>query len=239
VTEWGAYQPGERPLLVLYLHGSGSHQDQGMKTGIYNDLFGRMGQWMSAQRRAVYICPEYRGNSWMGPAAEADVVEILRLARERYHPARVLLTGGSMGGTSALIFASRHPDLLDGVLALCPATDPAAMYPRFAEQFRIGYGGSPTEKAGVYRDRTSRDHADALTKLPVAIVHGSADTVIPVEHSRVLVERLKARGAPIRYVELQGADHDGPCKADVTALLDWLVAERPLSTAQDVSNSRK
>src|SRR4051812_33846821 len=35
-----------RPLLAIYLHGSGSHQDQGMKTGIYGNVFGRLGEWL-------------------------------------------------------------------------------------------------------------------------------------------------------------------------------------------------
>jgi dipeptidyl aminopeptidase/acylaminoacyl peptidase len=169
----------------------------------------------------------------MGPAAEADVVEILRLAREKYHPGKIILTGGSMGGTSTLIFASRHPDLLDGAIAWCPATDPVAMYPRFPDQFRTGYGGSPTDVPAEYAARTSRDHADALAKLPIAIVHGDADTVIPVEHSRILVQRLKALHANVKYIELPGAGHDGPLQADVAALMDWVVTQ---SVASSPSN---
>jgi dipeptidyl aminopeptidase/acylaminoacyl peptidase len=223
LAEWGADRP-EPPLLVLYLHGSGSHQDQGTKPGIYFDVFGRMARWMAARGHTIYICPEYRGSTWMGPKADADVVQILSIARDRYHPAKVLLTGGSMGGTSALIFASLHPDLLNGVLAWCPATDPIAMYPKFPDQFRAGYGGSPNDVPDEYHKRTSRDHVDALAKLPIAIVHGSADQVIPVEHSRVLVDRLKARGATVQYIEVKNAGHDGPFVADVGSLLDWLMS---------------
>lgn len=223
VAEWDARNVDKPPVLVIYLHGSGSHQDQGMTPQIFADNFGRMGRWM-ASRSSVYICPEYRGSTWMGPAAERDLIEILRLAREKYKPSTVLLTGGSMGGTSALIFAARHPDLLDGVLAWCPATDPAGMFPHFPDQFRAGYGGSPDEVPEVYRERTSRDQAEALARLPVAIVHGSADTLIPVEHSRTLVERLQALEAPVKYVEIKNGGHDAPFNADVVALLEWLMA---------------
>lgn len=211
------------PLLVIYLHGAGGNQSQGVKIGSYDNVFGKMGEWLSKQN-AVYICPEYRGNSWMGPDAEKDVVEILRLAKEKYRPVRILLTGASMGGTSALIFASRHPELLDGVLAWCPATDPALMFPKFGEHFRTSYGGSPEEVPEIYRERTSRDHAKGLAKLPSVIIHGKADAVIPVEHSRVLVERLKDFKAIVNYTEVEGG-HDAPMREDPVKSLEWLMKQ--------------
>jgi pimeloyl-ACP methyl ester carboxylesterase len=209
------------PLLVIYLHGAGGNQSQGVTVGTYDNLFGKMGEWLSKQN-AVYICPEYRGNSWMGPDAEKDVVEILRLAKEKYRPIRVLLTGASMGGTSALIFASRHPGLIDGVIAWCPATEPALMFPKFGDHFRTSYGGSPEQMADVYRERTSRDHAKELAKLPSVIIHGKADAVIPVEHSRVLVERLKDLKANVNYIEVEGG-HDAPLREDPAKALEWLL----------------
>jgi dipeptidyl aminopeptidase/acylaminoacyl peptidase len=234
VQQWPAAAKADaNPLLVIYLHGSGSHQSQGMTPGVYGDVFGRLARWMAARPNgAVYVCPEYRGNSWMGPDAERDMVELLRLARERYRPGTVLLTGGSMGGTSALIFASRHPDLVDGVLAWCPATDPAEMYPRFSEQFRTAYGGSPADAPAEYRRRASRNHADALARLPLVIIHGDADAVIPVAHARTLVDRLKQRKAALLYVEVPGGGHDAPLAQDLEAALAWLL---PRATAHQAA----
>lgn len=69
--------------MFIYLHGALSHQEQGMTARIYNGAFERWGEEL-ARRSAVYICPEYRGNSWMGPAAEADLQDIIRMVNQRY-----------------------------------------------------------------------------------------------------------------------------------------------------------
>jgi pimeloyl-ACP methyl ester carboxylesterase len=213
------------PFLVVYLHGALSHQEQGMTAGIYDNFFGRWWSWLK-ERNVRYVCPEYRGNSWMGPAAEADIVELIRLMRERYRPIQVILTGGSMGGTSALIFASRHPELLDGALALCPATDTSEMFPHFADHFLQSYGGPPDKIPDVYRERSSRYHADMLVKLPLVIVHGSADALIPIHHARLLVEQLQARNARLQYIELKDGGHDSPVKVDLRECMEFLLNAR-------------
>lgn len=209
------------PLVVIYLHGAASHQDQGMTAGIYHGAFERWRDTL-ASRQAIYICPEYRGGSWMGPAAELDLKQIIHCLRERYHIRNLVLAGGSMGGTSALIFASRFPKLVDGVVALCPATDPAAMFASFSEQFRASYGGSPIETPETYQERRSRDRAEILASLPLAIVHGSGDKVIPVSHSRILVEDLRKKGGYVYYVEIPEGDHDSVLQIPLSELLDSL-----------------
>lgn len=223
VAEFGTQANHPVPLLVLLLHGALSHQEQGMTAEIYANAFGRLAEWMS-KRHVIYICPEYRGNSWMGPAAEEDVREIFRLAQKRYQPAQTLLIGGSMGGTSALIFASRNPGLIDGILAFCPATDVTAMTARFAEHFNGSYGGPPDELPEVYQERSVRYHVGSLAHYRLAIIHGSADNVIPVEHSRELVAALRATNVTIRYHEIEGGDHDSPIIIDYLPLLDWVAA---------------
>ena len=221
LAEFGDGARSAGPLLVLYLHGALSNQQQGMTPEIYHDAFGRLANWMS-ERDVIYICPEYRGNSWMGPAAEDDVREIFRAARERYRPRKTLLIGGSMGGTSALIFAARNPDSVDGVLAFCPATDMAAMSSRFPEHFSESYGGTPDQIPEVYRERSVRYHIASLTPYRLAIIHGAADEIMPVENIHQLVAGLRAANSPVRYQEIEGGNHDAPLIADYLPLLDWL-----------------
>lgn len=208
-------------LLVVYLHGAGSHQQQGMTSDIYGDAFGRIAQWM-ASRNATYICPEYRGNSWMGPAAEDDVREICRIARARYQPDKILLIGGSMGGTSALIFAVRNPGVANAILAFCPATDTVAMYQKFPTQFVESYGGTPDEIPSVYRERSVRYDATNLKRHRLSIIHGAADTTMAVSAVRDFVANLRAIDAPVSYSEIEGGNHDAPLFSDFLPQLDWL-----------------
>ncbi|HRJ72374.1 MAG TPA: hypothetical protein PLS03_09110, partial [Terrimicrobiaceae bacterium] len=42
---------------VIYLHGSGSHQEQGMTRGIYGGAFERWGEEF-ARRKVIHVCPE-------------------------------------------------------------------------------------------------------------------------------------------------------------------------------------
>lgn len=210
-------------LVFVMLHGAASHQDQAMTAGIYGDAFTQLGKELE-RRNALYICPEYRGGSWMGPAAEADLLEILLRIRTPEFCGKLILAGGSMGGTSALIFASRHPHLLDGVLALCPATDVTAMFKKFPEQFRESYGGSPEEVPEVYAERISRNFCEILSQMPIFLVHGAKDALIEVEHSRVLAGKLRERSIRFRYVEMPDGDHDAPISLTWHEALDFLLS---------------
>lgn len=220
VKEFAAPPITAVPLLVILLHGAKSHQQQGMTAGIYGDAFVRLAREWEA-RQAVLICPEYRGNSWMSAAAESDLLDIFRIATARYRPQRILLMGGSMGGTSSLIFAARHSDLMHGVLALCPATDVAEMFPLFPEHFLTAYGASPQEAPAAYRERSTRYCAQNLAALPLAIVHGTDDVIIPIHHARLLVEELNQLNAPLLYEEIADGNHDAPIYIPLGRFIDF------------------
>ena len=43
---------------------------------------------------------------------------------------------------------------------------------------------------------------------PIWVFHGSADPVVPVSNSRLMVNSLKAAGAKVIYTEYPGVGHD-------------------------------
>lgn len=72
----------------------------------------------------------------------------------------------------------------------------AIAYPqRFAAIAPIGGGGDPSAVC-------------ALKDLPVWTFHGANDTVIPVEYTEQMVERLKGCGGNVQFTIYPDADHD-------------------------------
>ncbi len=216
--DWAVLMPGRSThAFAVMLHGHGSGGDQLLTRPDIRD------QWLPAMRSAGLgiLCPNLRGNAWMSPAAAADLHQLLAWLGEQYAPQRIVLVGGSMGGTSTLIYAALHPQTIDGVVALCPATDlpgywrwaatRASQHPilaQIAAAIEEHYGATPEHAPELFARHSALQQYNRLT-MPIALAHGSADATIPVEGSRQLAARLGGR-AEVRYQEVPDGDHDAP-----------------------------
>lgn len=72
---------------------------------------------------------------------------------------------------------------------------------------RVVVGRSMRRHQDIYRQASpiARVHPDAP---PFLVVHGSADTVIPVQQARTFADRLRAVSrSKVGYLELPGAGH--------------------------------
>ncbi len=165
-------------------------------------------------RKLGIICPNIRGNSWMRPEAAEDLHALLDYARQHFKAKRFILIGGSMGGTSSLIYSALPPKDVSGCIALCPATD----LPGYLELCKKHSGSIQREIAAAIEKTYKGDaalmelhsalkHADRLT-MPLFVVHGSADPLIPVEQSRVLETKMDGVKS-FKYLEIPGG-HDAP-----------------------------
>jgi non-heme chloroperoxidase len=69
-----------------------------------------------------------------------------------------------------------------------------------------------------------------IIDVPTLVIHGTDDQIVPVDHSRELVARLRGAGAVVEYMEVAGADHvwrGAPSVPDiVTASLAFLATTR-------------
>ena len=62
-----------------------------------------------------------------------------------------------------------------------------------------------------------------VRQTPYWVFHGAADSVVPVENSRRMVEKLKALKVPVQYTEYPGVDHNSWDNAFAEPeLLPWL-----------------
>lgn len=49
-------------------------------------------------------------------------------------------------------------------------------------------------------------HPEGIT-VPVMLIHGKDDTVVPFDQSRKMERALKALNRPVEFVEMKGEDH--------------------------------
>ncbi len=169
------FQPTETHDVLLVLHGHGADRWQFIRED-RDECRGVRA--VAARHNLILIAPDYRARtSWMGPQAEADVVQIIDDLKQRHLPGRVFLAGGSMGGTAALTFAVLHPELIAGVCSL-NGTANLVEYDRFQESIQAAYGGTKTDVPDEYLRRSAEFFPDQLT-MPIACTTGGLDDVVP------------------------------------------------------------
>lgn len=176
------FEPQKPHDVLIALHGHGSDRWQFIREA-RDECRGLRD--VADKHDLIFISPDYRAKtSWMGPKAEADVLQIITEAKKRHRVNRVFIAGGSMGGTSALIFATLHSKLIAGVCALNPTAN-LVEYAGFKEAIDISYG-SPDER----HKRSPELHAEQLT-MPVALTTGGKDSVVPPDSTLRLAKKLK------------------------------------------------
>jgi dipeptidyl aminopeptidase/acylaminoacyl peptidase len=176
------FEPEKPPDVLIALHGHGSDRWQFIQQ-IRDECQGLRD--VAAKHDLIFISPDYRAKtSWMGPTAEADTLQIIAEVKKRHRVNRVFIAGGSMGGTSALIFATLHPELIAGVCALNPTAN-LVEYAGFKDAIDTSYGSLDERQK-----RSPELHADRLA-MPIALTTGGKDTSVPPDSTLRLAKKLK------------------------------------------------
>jgi pimeloyl-ACP methyl ester carboxylesterase len=198
------FEPDKPHALLIALHGHGSDRWQFVKDE--RDEC-RAARDAAARFNAIFVSADYRAKtSWMGPAAEADVLQIISEVRRSYRIDKVVVSGGSMGGTAALIFAALHPDQVDGAVAMNGMAN-LMDYEQFQEAIATSYGGSKQEKPAEYRRRSPELHAWQL-KMPIAMTTGGKDRLVPPDSALRLAAALKKDKRPVLSIHRADGGHD-------------------------------
>ncbi len=179
-------EPGQRFPLVVWCHGNAETIDQDARIDQV-DLFLR--------RRMAVLLPEYRGygradGTPSEAAIVADAVALMdaALARPEIDGNRTVIFGRSLGGGVAVQAARQRPPR--ALILQCTFTSIAS--------FAAGYG----VPGFIVRSPFRTDRVLPTLDVPVLIMHGDRDTIVPVEHGR----RLRDLARRATYFE-QACDH--------------------------------
>jgi pimeloyl-ACP methyl ester carboxylesterase len=213
-----AFGAGRRGPALIALHGHGSDRWQFVKEK--RDEC-RAARDVARAHGMLFISPDYRAKtSWMGPAAEADLVQIIGDLRARHGVGKVVLCGASMGGTGVLTFTALHPDLVDGVVSL-NGTANLVEYPNFAEAIAESYGGTREQKPLEYRQRSAEFFPERFT-MPVAIATGGKDRSVPSDSTLRLAAAIAKRNRDVLVLHREQGGHSTTYD-DATAALEFVV----------------
>ena len=205
--------------VLIALHGHGSDRWQYVRQPRGECSGARA---VADKYQMIFIAPDYRAKtSWMGPKAEADLVQIIAKLRREYRVGRVFLVGGSMGGTSVLTFAALHPDLVAGVSSQ-NGTANLLEYGQFQDAIAASFGGSKQAIPAEYKKRSAEFWPQALT-MPIAITAGGKDTLVPPQSVLRLADSLKKlrRKVLVIYRETGGHSTD---HADTVAAIEFVIS---------------
>lgn len=145
------------------------------------------------------VSPDYRAaTSWMGPAAEADLLQIIEELRSTNRVGRIFLCGGSMGGTAALTFAALHPDRIAGVASM-NGTANLLEFENFQDAIRESFGGDKSEIPLEYKKRSAEYWPERLT-MPIGCTISDNDRSVPPDSVRRLIGLLQRLHRPVLLI---------------------------------------
>jgi dipeptidyl aminopeptidase/acylaminoacyl peptidase len=212
--------PKKLPLVVFPHGGPAARDDPG---------FDWWAQAMVSRGYAV-LQVNYRGSEgfgWKfmsagfgewGDKMQTDLSDGVRYlaAQGTVDPAKACIVGASYGGYAALAGATIDTGVYRCAVDLAGPSDLAKL---------ISYGAGREGRQGIgverYWDRymgakgqndprlaaiSPADHADKVT-IPILIIQGKDDTVVPFEQSQIMAEALKKAGKPYEFVVLNHEDH--------------------------------
>jgi dipeptidyl aminopeptidase/acylaminoacyl peptidase len=205
-------QSGRYPLLLWNRGGFGDR-------GAIDDLTAYLILASTAAWGYIVLATQYRGNrgsegheDWGGEDVN-DAYNLLTVAEQldECDTSRIGIEGASRGGVTTYRILTRddrfrcaviHAGLTD-IQSLCRQKE------TFAEYVQALFGTLSDDQRRMEVQRRSAIHfVDRLPKtVPILLMHGTADSVVPIEQSEMMAEALTTREVPHEYIRIEGGGH--------------------------------
>jgi alpha-beta hydrolase superfamily lysophospholipase len=206
------YEPasGASGRMICWLHGGPTDQWP-------VEFNARMAFFLS--RGWSVVVPDHRGSTGHGRAYTralrhrwgdldvSDTATVISRCRAQGLADHVVAMGASAGGFTVLNLLARQPGLVSAAVVAFPVTDLVGMLStthRYEAHYFESLIGPWPESESRY---VGRGVDAALLRDPVLLLHGTADTVVPIEHSRSLVGALGVLGGSVEMIEYGDEGH--------------------------------
>ena len=191
------YTPTKKWPLVIFLHGYDP------KISKNNPWIPGPETWQTATSRGfIFAIPYGRRNSDFVGIGEDDTLAVADDVAANYSvdSRRTFLLGPSMGGFGVHVIGLHHPDRFAAIAVMCGRTD-------FYLWFNLQRENVAPWRRVLYDADEPRSLKVNAFQLPIFMQHGVQDNIVPVEHSRLFYNDLKALGFPAYLREIEAGSH--------------------------------
>lgn len=219
----------EAPPLVVFLHG-------GPTSHVPPVLTAQKAFWTT--RGFAVVDLNHRGSTGFGRDyrramrgrwGEIEVDDAISVACELARRGwvdgdRMAIRGGSAGGFSALAAVTRPAQPFACATSFFGVTDLAALAEathKFESRYLDSMVGPLPAARELYDRRSPVNNAEHLS-VPLLVLHGLEDRVVPPEQAQAMVEAAARRGVPHAHLTFEGEGHGFRKPENVVA---WLEAE--------------
>jgi predicted peptidase len=186
--------------LILYLHGYGER-------GSNLELLKKHPLPQTLEARTdfpfIVVSPQLEDTYYEWDSRLETLNALVLQIQERYavDPARIYVTGLSMGGAGTWKMALRFPHRFAAVVPV------AGFY--------------------TFESKELPPNICALRDLPIWAFHGSQDTTVPPYQDEIIVAALRACGSSVKFTVYDGAEHEDTWRKAYAdpALFEWMLSQ--------------
>lgn len=189
------FYPSGQPAVLLYFHGNGEIvHDHDMSAHSYR------------QAGASLLVVDYRGYGWstgkptvgtLLPDAEAVVEAVPGILKENNLPnANLFVMGRSLGSLTAVHVAHQFSERFKGLIIESGIANSKTIMMRLL--------GLPAHALDAIKDPMDNVRKIEQTDLPLLVIHGEEDSLIPVSNAQALFDASPAEGKSLLRVPKAG-----------------------------------